>query len=387
MASEWQRMHLGDAIELKRGYDLPSRDRREGPFPIVSSAGISGRHASAKAKAPGVVIGRYGTLGEVHYITEDYWPLNTALYVRDFKGNDPKFVSYFLRSVNVAAYSDKAAVPGLNRNDLHTARVSIPPATEQRAIAHILGTLDDKIELNRRRNQTLEAMARALFKDWFIDFDPVRAKIENREPYLPADLWQLFPDRLDHEGKPEGWANRPVGDFAELKGGKQLEKEKIVSAGPVPVFGGAGVMGYTDNHNADGFVITVGRVGAYCGQFFCHRGKAWINNNASLIRQTDDELAEWLFLALNHADIDVIKKGAAQPFVSNGDIAKLPLMWPSGGLLRAFTAIVTPVQKKKDRHDAETRTIAQLRDTLLPKLISGELRIADAEKLLEYGQP
>src|SRR5690606_3786955 len=98
MGGEWQEMTLGDVIELKRGYDLPSRDRRDGPFPIVSSSGISGRHIEPRAKAPGVVIGRYGTLGEVHYITEDYWPLNTALYVRDFKGNDPQFVSYFLRS-------------------------------------------------------------------------------------------------------------------------------------------------------------------------------------------------------------------------------------------------------------------------------------------------
>ena len=88
---------------------------------------------------------------------------------------------------------------------MRSIRLPIPPLDEQRAIAHILGTLDDKIELNRRRNQTLEAMARALFKDWFVDFGPVRAKMEGREPYLPADLWQLFPDRLDDEGKPEGW--------------------------------------------------------------------------------------------------------------------------------------------------------------------------------------
>jgi type I restriction enzyme S subunit len=147
MAGRWSEIRLGDAIELKRGYDLPSRDRRDGPFPIVSSSGISGRHAEAKAKAPGVVIGRYGTLGEVHYVTEDYWPLNTALYVRDFKGNDPQFVSYFLRSLDFNAYSDKAAVPGLNRNDLHTAQVSLPPLSEQRAIAHILGALDEKIRL------------------------------------------------------------------------------------------------------------------------------------------------------------------------------------------------------------------------------------------------
>src|SRR5437762_2204700 len=97
--STWRSVTLGDVLELKRGYDLPSRDRRDGPYPIVSSSGISGFHAQAMAKSPGVVTGRYGTIGVVYYITQDYWPLNTALYVRDFKGNDPRFLSYFLRTL------------------------------------------------------------------------------------------------------------------------------------------------------------------------------------------------------------------------------------------------------------------------------------------------
>ena len=158
--------------------------------------------------------GRYGTLGKVFFIPEDFWPLNTTLYVRDFKGNDPRFIANFLSSLDFSAYSDKAAVPGLNRNHLHQAWVHVPPLPEQRAIAHILGTLDDKIELNRRMNETLEEMARALFKSWFVDFDPVRAKMDGRWrrgqslPGMPADLYDLFPDRLvDSElGEiPEGW--------------------------------------------------------------------------------------------------------------------------------------------------------------------------------------
>jgi type I restriction enzyme S subunit len=165
MASKWRECALGDVIELKRGYDLPQQQRRAGAIPLVSSSGVTDCHAEAMVKGPGVVTGRYGTLGQVFYIEEDFWPLNTTLYVRDFKGNDPRFISYFLRGLDFLAYSDKAAVPGLNRNHLHQARVTVPsnPA-EQRAIAHILGTLDDKIELNRRMNETLEAIARALFK-------------------------------------------------------------------------------------------------------------------------------------------------------------------------------------------------------------------------------
>ena len=167
---------LGEVLELKRGYDLPRRQRSPGSVPLVSSSGITDYHVESKVKGPGVITGRYGTLGKVYFVPEDFWPLNTTLYVRDFKGNDPRFIAYCLSELDFSAYSDKAAVPGLNRNHLHEAPVRVPPLTEQRAIAHILGTLDDKIELNRRMNQTLEEMARALFKSWFVDFDPVRAK-------------------------------------------------------------------------------------------------------------------------------------------------------------------------------------------------------------------
>lgn len=99
----WRETTLGQVIELKRGYDLPTRDRRPGPYPVVSSSGISGYHDEAKVKAPGVVTGRYGTIGEVFYILEDFWPLNTSLYVRDFKVNDIRFISYFLRTLSFSA--------------------------------------------------------------------------------------------------------------------------------------------------------------------------------------------------------------------------------------------------------------------------------------------
>ena len=184
-SSNWRETTLGDVVELKRGYDLPKRNRISGTVPLVSSSGISDHHAEAKVKGPGVVTGRYGTIGEVFFIDEDFWPLNTSLYVRDFKGNDPRFVSYFLRTLDFFANSDKAAMPSVNRNHLHTAPVRIPPLDEQRRIAGILGVLDDKIELNRRICQTLEAMAQAVFKSWFVDFDPVRAKANGLPTNLP----------------------------------------------------------------------------------------------------------------------------------------------------------------------------------------------------------
>lgn len=183
----------------------------------MGSFGVTGRHDTAACKGPGVTVGRSGaSVGTVAYISEDYWPLNTCLYVRDFHGNDPLFCYYFLKTIDLASHNSGSAQPSLNRNFVHPLPVRFPDPDEQRAIAATLGALDDKIELNRKMNATLEAMARALFRDWFVDFGPTRAKMEGREPYLSPDLWALFPDRLDDEGRPEGWELRSIYDFANV---------------------------------------------------------------------------------------------------------------------------------------------------------------------------
>ena len=183
--SPWKRMPLGDFVTLQRGHDLPDAIRRPGNKPVLGSFGVTGWHDEARAAGPGVTVGRSGaSFGVVSYSPVDYWPLNTALYVVDFHGNDQRFAYYFLKQVDFRTYNSGSAQPSLNRNFIHPIPVDIPPLPEQRAIAHILGTLDDKIELSRRTNETLEEMARTLFKSWFVDFDPVHAKavLRNHTP-------------------------------------------------------------------------------------------------------------------------------------------------------------------------------------------------------------
>lgn len=153
----WAGGVLLDLCELKRGYDLPTAQRLPGRFPIVSSSGISGTHASSMAKGPGVVTGRYGTIGEVHYIEDDFWPLNTSLYVSDFKGAEPRFVYHVLSGLDFAAYSDKGAVPGINRNHLHEHPVTIAPKAIQKQFAELLSSNWERQRLNRDEVQTLSA--------------------------------------------------------------------------------------------------------------------------------------------------------------------------------------------------------------------------------------
>lgn len=168
MKSSWKPCKLGEVITLKRGYDLPQKDRVPGPYPIVSSSGITDFHEMAKVKAPGVVTGRYGTLGQVFYVDQDYWPLNTSLYVSDFKGNDPRYISYFLKTLNLGGQNSAGAVPGVNRNHLHMLDVWLPPVAEQLEIAAVLSAYDDLIENCERRIMVLEKMARSLYREWFV---------------------------------------------------------------------------------------------------------------------------------------------------------------------------------------------------------------------------
>jgi type I restriction enzyme S subunit len=177
----WTRMPFGEFVTLQQGHDLPDEKRRPGSVPVLGSFGITGWHDEAKAREPSVTVGRSGaSFGVVSYSPVDYWLLNTALSVIDFHGNDERFAYYFLKLFDLSGYNSGSAQPSLNRNFIHPVPVDVPPLPEQRAIAYILGTLDDKIELNRRMNETLETIAQAIFKSWFIDFDPVRRNMAQR---------------------------------------------------------------------------------------------------------------------------------------------------------------------------------------------------------------
>ena len=195
----WQGCTLGEVMTLKRGHDLPEKKRQRGDIPVVSSSGITGYHNNSKAEPPGVVTGRYGTLGRVFYVDEPYWPLNTALYVIDFKGNNPRFIAYLLRNTLRNYQSEKAAVPGFDRNVLHTLEVRIAGLKEQEAVVSYLSTYDELIENNRRRIGLLEEAARLLYREWFVHF-----RFPGHEHVKIID------------GLPEGWERLPASEAFEV---------------------------------------------------------------------------------------------------------------------------------------------------------------------------
>ena len=362
--------------------------------------GIFGYHSEPKVKGPGVVTGRYGTIGKVHFIEQDFWPLNTALYVRDFKGNDPRFLIYLLRVVDFSTYSDKAAVPGVNRNDVHRAVVRYPTnVCEQRRIAHILGALDDKIELNRRMNETLEAMARAIFQDWFVDFGPVRAKLEGREPYLPPELWALFPNRLvDSElGEiPEGWEVKPLGDICE-----KPQYGYTASAQSEPV--GPKFLRITDINKSPW--VEWANV-PYCvaserdlAKFRVRRGDVLIARMADpghgvMVEEEVDAVFASYLIRFRPRNADhgrllqywlrssdywelVRSRGAGTTRISlNAKVlSAFPLLVPTDPVASHFANAVHSIRNRVVANTTEAETVASKRDALLPRLVSGELRV------------
>ncbi|WP_375182479.1 restriction endonuclease subunit S [Sphingomonas adhaesiva] len=398
---EWHECKLGDVIELKRGYDLPKHSRAAGSVPLVSSSGVSARISEAKVASPGVVTGRYGTIGQVFFIEEPFWPLNTTLYVRDFKGNDPRFIGYFLGRLDFMAYSDKAAVPGLNRNHLHQAIVRLPASKdEQAAIAAVLSALDDKIELNRRLNETLEASARALFRDWFVDFGPTRAKAEGRPAYLAPDLWSLFPDRLGDDGVPEGWEWSTIGEEVEAVGGSTPSTKDValwdggiawttpkdlsdlgspILLDTARTITDAGLRTISSGLLPAGTVLMSSR--APVG-YLAIASVALAVNQGYIAMKCTGRVSNWSAYLWAHENMGAIisnANGSTFQEISKKNFRPLPILVADDATRSAFDSLVGPMFESITANVIESRTLAATRDALLPKLMSGDIRVSSAE--------
>ena len=434
--SPWKRMSLGDFVTLQRGHDLPDAIRRPGNKPVLGSFGVTGWHDEARAAGPGVTVGRSGaSFGVVSYSPVDYWPLNTALYVVDFHGNDQRFAYYFLKQFDFRTYNSGSAQPSLNRNFIHPIPVNVPPLPEQRAIAHILGTLDDKSKLNRRMNETLAEMARTLFKSWFIDFDPVHAKaaLRSHAPNLSPLDWTaerarayldgmdssiaaLFPDRfIDSElGEiPDGWEVKRIEDIAERVAmgpfGSSIKVSTFVDEG-IPVISGQHLNGTLLSDNEYRFITKehaeeLKKANVQRGDvIFTHAGSigqvAYVPQTSQFERYVISQRQFYMRCDVSQISpvfvVCFFKTPEGQhKLLANTSSTGVPsisrpvtylrsikLCIPPKALSDRFNEIAGDLHLKTGRNTAESRSLTILRDTLLPKLISGEVRIRDAERFL-----
>lgn len=407
MGSDWEKATVGEFCPFSYGKSLPERKRIKGNIPVVSSAGYCGRHNAAYVHTAGIVIGRKGTVGSITYCSQAFWPIDTAFYIADNPAKrDLRFTYYLLRTLGLSGMNSDSAVPGLNRDNAHVLRVLVPEISEQRAIAHILGSLDDKIELNGKMNETLEAMAQAIFKSWFVDFDPVidnalaagnpipdalqdraavREALGDERKALPDDIRKLFPSEFELTEEmgwvPKGWMLLSVGNLIELAYGKALAA-KVRVPGPYPVYGSGGIGGYHKEAFVKGPGIIVGRKGTV-GSVYWEEGDFSPIDTVFFVKPKKSIPLYWLYQNLLQMDIASLGADSAVPGVNRNSIYAKSWVYPGENILRGYWRHIQPSVQKCQSQTRQTQTLRQLRDTLLPKLISGKLRIPDAEKLVE----
>ena len=400
---------LNEFITLQRGFDLPSNKRISGSVPVVASTGIAGYHNEIKVKAPGVVIGRSGSIGGGQYIEKDFFPLNTTLYVKDFKGHYPRFIYYLLKSIDFTSFNVGTGVPTLNRNHLSSILISDLGIDKEKEIANILGNLDQKIQLNTQINQTLEQIVQALFKSWFIDFDPVRAKVQalsdglsleqaelaamqaisGKTPEELTALSQTQPDRyaelaetakafpcemveVDGVEVPKGWEIKPIELILDrLKNKQKLRKEEISFERTIPVFeqGASILMGYHDKDAA--FNASIDEPIFIFGDHTCITKLSTIpfsiyQNVIPLIGKNLPTY--WVYCAIqNKQTFQEYRRHWAELIV------KEVVVPDNINLCQCFSKKIKELFFKIDINYQENRTLIETRDLLLPRLLNGEI--------------
>jgi len=385
----WRDYTLKEIATLKRGYDLPKSKRFNGNFPILASNGIVGYHNQFKVEGPGVTTGRSGTLGKVFYIKDNFWPLNTSLYVEEFHGNDEGFIYYYLQTLDFKNYNGGSSVPTLNRNHIHTIRVKIPSLLEQKRISAILFSLDGKIYLNNRINKNLEQIAQAIFKQWFIDFEFPN---ENSEPYKSSG-GEMVESELGPI--PKGWRIKKVGEILKtVLGGTPSRKKKIYwENGKIPWINSGKVNDYRIIEPSE-YITELGLeksstkllpkrttviaiTGATLGKISLLEIDCCANQSIVGILENNIFKSEYIYFWM----INIIDRliswqtGGAQQHVNKDNINKVNILIPNEKILQKYYAQVRPIFSKISSNCFENKNLQRLRDSLLPKLMSGEIRV------------
>ncbi|MCK0507478.1 restriction endonuclease subunit S [Aromatoleum anaerobium] len=358
--SGWQPCTLGQVVTLQRGFDITQAQQTDGKYPVVSSSGVKSYHREWQVRGPGVVIGRKGTLGSVFYLENNFWPHDTTLWVRDFHGNVPRFIFYYLKSLDLGVYDVGSSNPTLNRNHVHLLPASVPSPTEQEVIAAVLSSLDNKIDLLHRQNKTLEAMAETLFRQWLDEgsgedaregtlgdeFDFTMGQSPSGNSFnedgigVPmfqgnADFGFRFPKERIYTSEPTRFAN-PLDTLISVRapvGAQNMAKTKCCI--------GRGVAAFRYKRDNSYYTYTYFK----------------LRSLMSDIRQFDDE-------------------GTVFGSISKSDFHALSITISADGLVDKFESEAKQINDKVIFNCQQIDTLETLRDGLLPRLMSGEVRVA-----------
>ena len=389
---EWKEYKLGEILNFRRGHDLPKTVMKAGNIPVAGSNGVIGYHNEATPISPCITIGRSGNVG-TPYIYDECWAHNTVLYVDDFKGNNPLYLFYLLKTLPLSSYGGGSAVPTLNRNHIHPLVVKhTSDLNTQKQIANILSALDDKIECNRRINDNLEQHAQALFKSWFVDFEPFKDGefVESEMGMIPKNLIVKRVSEIPHTIET---GRRPKGGVGEITSGvPSVGAEHVKGLGNYDYsktkYITEGYAASLKTGKVNGYELLIYKDGGKPGYFIPNYSifgegypfeECFLNEHVFKLDFGNKEYNAfcyfyfWTDYVMNYLNAQGGK--AAIPGINKQDVENIMIFAPDNEMVKRFGDFVLPMIKQILFNCKENHRLAILRDTLLPRLMSGKLKV------------
>ncbi len=380
MRCKWKECTLGDLITFQRGHDLPKNQMTDGKYPVVGSNGIIGYHNEYTTESPSITIGRSGNVGNPFIVYGRTWSHNTTLYVKDFKGNDPVFVFYFLKTLDLVNYAGGSAVPTLNRNHIHTLPIKVPESAEiQKKIGYYLRLLDEKIAINRAINENLEQQISEIYRVWY-------------QKYVCAVGLPLV--ESEYGLIPQGWHYSLVGELCKsISISHKFDAEKLIFLNTGDIEDGrflhANYMAVSDMPGQAKKTILPGDI-LYSEIRPINKHYAYVtfpsedyvvSTKLMVIRASGID-SRRLYHYLTTEDVitklqmEAESRSGTFPQIRFDNISKLPILIADDVTEAAFTTLLHTVYDQIEYNNSENEKLASLRDSLLPRLISGEIDVS-----------
>lgn len=355
----WKSLPLGAVATLQRGFDLPADLRKDGPFPVISSGGFTGCHFEAKVSGPGVVTGRYGSIGEVYFVEGDYWPLNTTLWVKDFHGNDPKFIFHLLRTFDFKKFSDKTGVPDVNRNDLHKVLVSCPPLDVQKRIVEYLSLWDAAIEKTERLVEAKEMRFKWLLDRLFSSSEHQRGHVRDFTNEISERNIGAAVERVLSVTNTRGFV-LPEDHFSRQVASSDLSNYKIVTRGE-----------YAYNPSR----INVGSIARLDGWDKGVLSPMYVVFKIYEKKVSSDFFLHWLSSHEAKARIRRSAQGSVRETVSFTDLGAIPFPLPSLYQQKQIASVLNTARQEIDLLKKQAEAYRKQKRGLMQKLLTGQWRV------------
>lgn len=352
---EWKEYKLGELLTIKYGKD--HKKLLDGEIPVYGSGGIMRYVERSIYDGPSIMIPRKGSLNNIMYSDKPFWTVDTMFWsIIKTEIVNPLFLYYGICKRDFASLNVGSAVPSLTVPVIEDIRVFIPSLPTQQKIANILSSLDDKIEVNRRINAELEELAQTLFKSWFVDFEPFKDS-----EFVESELGMI----------PKGWKVGTLGDLIEIKYGKDHKK---LNDGDIPVYGSGGIMRYVDKSLFTGESVLIPRKGTLNNVMYVNRD-FWTVDTMFFSKMKMSNIAIFVYLFLSKKDLASMNSGSAVPSMTVDILNNISLVIPNEKAFEDFNNIVSSLFSQMSNNSKEITHLTALRDTLLPKLMSGEIDV------------